>query len=414
MVPKKQTERIYYNYASAAPYEAEILELRQSGNDKTQIILDKTIFYPEGGGQPSDRGTINSVPVLNVQEKDGEILHLVSSEGINNLAAGPAKLILDLRRRRDHTQLHTGQHLFSGFLLRMYDAPTVSMHMGDENCTIDVGIEKLDDEALIAAEDAVADAIEENRPVIVHLCPPEDVSSFPLRKLPPQGEEVLRIVEIEGCDIVACCGIHLRTTAEIGLFRILGAEKYKGMTRISFTAGRRLLLHSRRLRQNAVFVSQALSVPVNEIGKGVYELLEKTAQTEKRLKALEEKNTRAKAEDLLKKTQRPVEASGPHIIVESYIDEDINEVLNIGKIAQKQCQCEMVFLLASIPDIKFCAFCSDKNFDLRPFLKGAFEAHGGRGGGGQSFFQGGFGTKEAMEGFLQTIAKAGGFCDARR
>jgi alanyl-tRNA synthetase len=284
--------------------------------------------------------------------------------------------------------------------------------MGDETCTIDVDTHlnsascaiEINDEILIKIEEAVADAIEENHPVNIHLCPPEDISSFPLRKIPPQGEEVIRVVEIEGFDCVACCGTHLKSTADIGMLRIFGAEKYKGMTRITFIAGRRLLRESRILRQNAVIVSRALNYPVGEIGNGVLGFLEKTAQTEKRLKALEGKAILEKAELLLKTAGSAISGDAnavPAIVVEIYSDTDIDTVLSIGKIAQKQTQAALI--LASEQDLKFAAFCSTKGFDLRLFLKDAFEAQAGRGGGGASFFQGSFGTKEALNMFLHTL-----------
>ena len=397
-----RTEKLYYTYASSLPYKAGILELRPAGGGKTAVLLDKTIFYPDGGGQPADRGTINDVPLFDVIEKDGEILHLISGGDAEKLRRGPADLILDARRRRDLTTLHTGQHLFSAALLRMINAPTVSMHMGDDYCTIDVNIPEISDEILLAAEEAVADAIEENHPVITHLCPPEDISSFPLRKVPPQGEEVIRVVEIEGHDCIACCGTHLNSTAGVGLFRVLGTEKYKGMNRISFLAGRRLLNDCRILRKNAVTISRAISVPVNETGKGVLDYIEKTGQMEKRLKDLELKAVQEKAASLLRKADAPAgQAAGPAMVIETYAEESINNLLHIGKIVQKQSRA--AYILVSERDLKFAAFCQADGFDMRNFLKKAFEAYGGRGGGSSSFFQGSFGTKEALEAFIRTI-----------
>ena len=394
---KIRTEKLCYEYCSAAPFEAEILEIHptQSGS---AIILDKTIFYPEGGGQPSDRGSINGVQLLDVIEKEGDILHLATAEDAQKLKPGKAELILDVRRRRDHAQLHTGQHLLSAAILRMTGAPTVSMHMGDETCTIDIGISELHEETILAIEDAVSDAIEENQPVITHLCPPEDIMSLPLRKQPPKGEEVIRVVEIKKHDIIACCGTHLRSTAEIGLFRILNAEKYKGMTRVTFISGHRLLLNSRLLRQNAEIASHALSVPINETGKGVLELAEKLAQTEKRLKVFIEMAVKEKAEFLIRKITHD---SKQALFVERYNNEDINEILNIGKIVQKQAK--TAFVLASITDMKFAAFSSKDNIDLRSLLKTSLEKAGGKGGGSPSFFQGGFQSQEAFDGFLLEI-----------
>jgi alanyl-tRNA synthetase len=183
------------------------------------------------------------------------------------------------------------------------------------------------------------------------------------------------------------------------------------MTRISFLAGRRLLQDSRRLRRNALVVSQALSVPVNETGKGVLESLEKTTQNEKRLKTLEEKVVRLKAETLLRKAvslteqeEKRGEKKSQAIIIETYADEDINTVINIGKTVQKQCGA--VFILASEPDRKFTAFSAAG--DLRILVKDSLEAYGGRGGGSAAFFQGSFVTKEAMNSFLKAIKQVEG------
>jgi alanyl-tRNA synthetase len=399
-----KTEKVFYNYVSAAPFEAEILELRSAGESKTAIVLDKSIFYPDGGGQPADRGTINGVPLLDVRDNDGEISHLIAATDAAKLKPGKAELLLDVRRRRDYTALHSGQHILSGTIISMIGAPTVSMHLGDETYTIDVDTPEMSDEFLLTVEEAVANVIEENRPVTIHLCPPEDINTFPLRKVPPMGEEVIRVVEIEGCDIIACCGTHVKRTGEIGLFRIHGAEKYKGMTRVSFSAGRRLLLESRHLRRNAAVVSHALSVPLNEIGKGVLDFIDKTAQTEKRLKVLEEKIIQGKAEALIQKAGNSAvqtNANNPVFLVESFVEESIDEVQNIGKTVQKKSQA--AFILASEQDRKFVAFCSAKGFDLRSFIKNPFDAQGGRGGGSPSFFQGSFGTKEALDAFLREM-----------
>jgi alanyl-tRNA synthetase len=405
------TERLYYdhNYSSFFNVEtdAEIKEVRPYGDGKFAVLLDKTVFYPEGGGQPGDRGTINGVPLVDVREKDGEIFHLVIGE--EGLAPGPAVLVLDAARRRDFTIQHSGQHLLSGTMLRLTGRPTVSMHLGDGICTIDLDPAiksgalpaELSEEVLEAVEEAVAEAVEENHPVRIHLCPPEDVSSFPLRKVPPKGEEVIRVVEIQGNDFSPCCGTHLESTGEIGILRILGAEKYKGMTRVSFIAGRRCLRDSRLLHRNGNIISRALSVPLAETGKGVLELAEKASAMERRLKALEEEAARIRAEDLVKKAGVEGEAGSGRVVVEAFPDAEIDEVLHIGRAAQKLSA--SVFVLASEKDCKFAAFCAVKGLDIRPLVKKAFEASGGRGGGGPSFFQGSYASAGELEEFLSLL-----------
>ncbi|MDR0707591.1 MAG: alanyl-tRNA editing protein [Treponema sp.] len=392
----------YYDYNSAEPFKAAILEIRHLAAGTSAVTLDATIFYPEGGGQPADRGAINGVPLLNVIEKDHEILHIISRENAEKLAPGIAELALDAERRRDHTVHHTGQHLLSGTILRMTGAYTLSMHMGDETCTIDVDIKDLPAETLVAVEDAAQTAIEEDHPVITHLCPPENISAFPLRKQIPHVDEVIRVVEIQGCDFSPCCGTHLRSTGQIGVLRVLGAEKYKGMSRVYFIAGRRVLRDSRLLRRNADIVSRALKVPVAETGAGVLALLEKISKHEQKLKFFQEGDAMRKAKSLAAAFSGMEKTGGnPRVVTASFMDADMEETLRIGKAAQSLAPA--VLVLASEPEIKFAAFSSVNGFDLRPTLKTALDANHGRGGGGPSFFQGVFEKLEDLHAFMAAL-----------
>jgi alanyl-tRNA synthetase len=409
-----KTVAVYYEYADADPYSANILEVR-SAKDKTALILDKTIFYSEGGGQPADRGTINGIPLLDVQEKGGEILHLVQAEDGGRLVSGPAELILDVKRRRDLTVQHTAQHLLSGIILRLTGKHTVSMHLGEEACTIDVDSPEINSRTLAEVEDAGLDAIEADVPVIFHFCPPENIADFPLRKIPPQGEEVIRVVEIQGNDFSPCCGTHLKSTGQIGILRILGAEKYKGMTRITFIAGRRVFLDSRVLRQNGEIISHALKVPVTETGKAVLTLIDKSNLLEKRIKELDEAAAQGKAKRLLHQAkilksrewdkgtlEASVEVPGKlRIFNITYPDSEMEDLIRIGRAAQMLTPAVLVF--SSKLMLKFAAFCSSGDVDIRPLFKDLMEAQDGRGGGSASFFQGLFTSAEKLEAFLASL-----------
>jgi alanyl-tRNA synthetase len=400
-----RTERLYYEYASAAPFGAAIREIRPLEDGRLALILDRTIFYPEGGGQSGDRGTIAGFPLLDVREKDGEILHIIAGGG-ENPVPGPAELVLDYRRRRDFTVHHTAQHLLSGTILRLFGKPTVSMHLGDDLCTIDVDTPEFSGEMLIAAEEAAADAIEGDFPVIIHLCPPERVEDFPLRKVPPQGEEVIRVVEIREKDFSPCCGTHLERTGQIGVLRVLGAEKYKGMSRLSFIAGRRVLRDSRLLRQNGDTASRALKVPVTETGPGVLALLERTGRIERNLKAREEELAVYQAGALLRELGVPgegVPADSP-ILKLIFNDRDIEEAARIGKAALKLRGGSI--LAVSRRDLKFAALCGPGAGDLRALLGEPMIRSGGRGGGGPAFFQGSFPGPGELDAFLQAIPEA--------
>lgn len=402
-----KTERAYYGYSGGDPFLAEIREIRDRG-DTIALILDKTVFYPEGGGQSADRGTINGRSVLDVREEGEEILHILSAEDGAALRPGPGELVLDRRRRRDFTVHHTAQHLLSGTILRLTGFPTVSMHLGDEVCTIDVDTPAFPEETLFAVEEAVQDAVEADAPVVIHLCPPENPGDFPLRKVPPQGEEVIRVVEIRGNDFSPCCGTHLDSTGPIGMVRLLGAEKYKGKTRISFIAGRRVLEDSRLLRKNGEAASRALKVPVGETGRGVLALLDRMNALEKRLKALEEETAAAKAAALIRQwgAAETAEAGLPgqgRLFREMLPGVGINEALAIGRAAQKLTR--GVVLLASPEERKFAAFCSDRKLNLAGLFKEAMESRGGHGGGGPAFFQGAFSSPEDLELFLAALPK---------
>ncbi|MDR1326236.1 MAG: alanyl-tRNA editing protein [Treponema sp.] len=396
------TERLYYDIHDSGVHAATILEIRPF-KDKTALILDKTIFYPEGGGQSGDRGTVNGVPLLDTREEGGEILHVVSEADGATLKTGVVELTLDTERRRDLSAQHTAQHLLSGTILRLTGKPTLSMRLGEEVNTIDVDTPEFTKETLLQVEEVVTGAIERNHPLITHICPPENMAEFPLRKVPPQGEELIRVVEIQGNDFSPCCGTHLSSTGEIGMLRILGTEKYKGMTRVSFIAGRRVLNDSRLLRNNADIVSRALKVPIAETAQATLALLEKAVALERRVKALEETLATFKATELLQKAGMLAEGATPTlgILALSLPDADIDEALRIGRAAQKLCGVPLVF--ASPKDAKFAAFCSTKGIDIRLILKPAMEAHKGHGGGSPSFFQGVFSSAQELAAFMAAL-----------
>jgi alanyl-tRNA synthetase len=284
------------------------------------------------------------------------------------------------------------------------------MRLGEETCTIDVNTPEFPQDAIFAVEEAVADAIDANAPVIIHLCPPEKVTDFPLRKTPPQGEEVIRVVEIQDNDFSPCCGTHLASTGSIGILKILSAEKYKGMTRITFAAGRRALRDYRLLRQNGDLISRAVKAPISEIGKGVLALVDRVNHLERQVKEMEEAAAQIRAETLLRDigalTGGDGEKAVPAPVYAVCIpDACMKDVLRIGRAAQKLSGA--ILVLGSETEGKFAAFCSAQNADIRPLLKDRLEAAGGRGGGGPSFFQGAFDSPEKLKTFLSDIRAAG-------
>jgi alanyl-tRNA synthetase len=252
-------------------------------------------------------------------------------------------------------------------------------------------------ETLLAVEEEAAAAVERDVPVIIHLCPPERVEDFPLRKIPPKDEEVIRVVEIGGYDFSPCCGTHVSSAARLGMIRLLGSEKYKGMTRVYLIAGRRCLKDSRMLRENAEVISKALSVPVEETGAAALALLEKAGKMEERLKAFAEEAARIRACAIIKKAELEGAGSGVRY-TEYFPGADMEEVVNLGK--QLRELSGAVFVLGAGKDRKFAALCSAEGADIRPQLKEALEKAGGKGGGGKDFFQGQFASCGELKAFL--------------
>ncbi len=386
------TRKTYYDRPELDHLDATIIEKR-TVDGRTALVLDATILYPEGGGQPADRGTVNGIPVTDVQEVDGVVLHYISADDGQRLTLGPAELRLDTARRRDYATQHTAQHLLSATILRLAGAPTVSMHLGEENCTIDVDAPELAGGDLTVIEEAANDVIEADYPVIVHLCPPEDIDRFPLRKKPPRDAAVIRVLEIDGYDYSPCGGTHLASTARIGLLKILGVEKYKGMSRLTFIAGRRVLREFRNTRVKAESVSKALKVPIAEIDQAAARLLERLTLQDRTVLTLREQAAQFVAERLAAAHR----AAGTPF-VDYFADRGFDETLRIGRALQNLT--DAVVVVAAGLDRKAAALCSRQDLDLRPRLNELLETHHGKGGGGPSFYQGAFSALADLEAFL--------------
>ncbi len=383
------TRKLFYDDWKLEQAEATLISLDTS-DGKCAAILDATPFYPEGGGQPCDLGTIGGASVVDVVEKDGLILHYIEPKDATKLKTGTVKMIIDASRRRDYATQHTAQHLLSATILRLIGKPTLSMHLGEEVNTIDVDAPSIEAQDLQAAEEAVYEVIEADYPVIAHFCPPERIEDFPLRKRPPQGEEVIRVIEIDGYDYSPCCGAHLTSTGPIGLIKIVGAEKYKGLTRVSFVAGKRAFRDYCSVRTAAETVASRWGVRVEELDSRARLRDERLATCERALMTAKDKLAQIEAAQLA--------SSGGALHAAAYGDKAYDDVLLVGRAAQKLSGA--VILVASVPDRRAALLCSVKGVDLRGPGKRLMELSGGKGGGGPSLFQVAFDSKTALESFI--------------
>lgn len=242
------TERTYWE--SSERFELEAIVVAHSiFEGRPSVVLDRTVFYPEAGGQMADRGTLRgsaqSAGVIDVQEAEGVVHHVL--EGPAPAVGARVTCAVDAVRRREHMALHTGQHMLSNALLELCEAVTVSSRLGESACTIDVDRADVSLDGARRAEDLVNRIVDEDRIVKAIFPSPEELAALPLRKK-PKVEARVRVVVVEGFDATPCGGTHCAHTAQVGLVWVQSVERYKGGTRVTFTAGPRA---RRGLRERA-------------------------------------------------------------------------------------------------------------------------------------------------------------------
>ena len=262
-------------------FEAAVLETG-SENSRPFGVLDRTLFFPESGGQPSDRGTLGDVQVLDVLDRDGNILHFLDKpvkSGVQIFGR------INWERRFDAMQQHSGQHVLSAAFVETCDAQTVSFHLGETVSTIDLHSAALDDEAVRRAEKAANQIVFENHPVTTREVDYEEALKLPLRK-PPETKGNIRLVEIQNFDLSACCGTHVRNTGEIGLIKVLRREKYKSGARLTFVCGWRALTDHDRKTGILREIVRATSWGEDDIPAGLARLQDEQKASSKRIKAL--------------------------------------------------------------------------------------------------------------------------------
>lgn len=230
------TRRLYHDDAYLRRFEAEVVAIT-TYQARPAIVLDQTAFYPEAGGQLGDRGQLAGAPVIDTQETDdGTIVHLIQGEppAVGTRVAGE----LDWQRRRQHMAQHTAQHLLSGALLDRAQAPTVSARLGESALTIDVARDRIPEAELAGAEDLANDVIDDDVAIRAWFPDPGELAALKLRRDPKVAVDI-RVVAIGELDFSPCGGTHCARTSQLGSVRITGAERYKGMTRVTFTTARR-------------------------------------------------------------------------------------------------------------------------------------------------------------------------------
>lgn len=381
------TKRLYYSDPYQRQFAARIVA-RAELADKPAVALDQTAFYPTGGGQPSDTGSLDGVQVIDVIAEDGLVWHVLGAELPGETVVGQ----IDWPRRFDHMQQHTGQHVLSQALVVTCDAETVAFHMGTAYSTIDVSRTDLTPGRLAAAEAAANAVIDEARPVTAAFVGDEELARLPLRK-PPKVAEAIRVVQVADFDWSACGGTHVANTAEIGLIKITGVERRGGETRVTFLCGRRARTDYARLHALASGLALRFTCAQDEVPDAVERLGVENRAIRKELADLEAEWVEATAAAWWSEAQP---RAARHVIARILAV----PVERAKKLAQALRSRPGAVVLLGIrgerPQLIF-GRADDVLLNAGDLLRAAAAAGGGRGGGRPDWAQGGVPTNEALD-----------------
>jgi len=386
-----KTEKLYYQEAYLKTFTARVVE-RLVYDGHPAVVLDRTVFYPAGGGQPNDRGRLGEALVLNVveRESDGAVIHVLSQDLAGKVLTGE----IDWPRRFDLMQQHTGQHILSQAFIHVADAETIGFHLTDDNLTIDLDQRNLAQETIDHAEDLANQIVFEDRPVILRCLTADEVARLPVRK-PPKVETDIRIVEVEGFDWSPCGGTHVTRTGQVGLIKIVKLDRQSDALRVEFKCGGRVLADFRRKNQIIHQVASALSVGWDNLDQSVSRMQAESKDLRKKLLDIESKLMMYEAEELYAKAEDHGEF---RLITRVWPERD---PANLRAMAKKLAgKPKTVVLLGSAGRQPMFVFArsADLALDVVPLVRSAIECIGGQGGGGQpDFAQGGGPSASEMQ-----------------
>ena len=388
------TKRLYYQDSYLKEFKTKVLKKIKIDNQPA-VVLDETAFYPTSGGQPYDLGVIQDVPVIEVIEEGDEIIHILKEEPkeeINSEVVGK----IDWRRRFDHMQQHLGQHILSGALMKLWSAETVSFHLGEEVCTLDIAKEKLTEGEVKKTEESANEIIFNNRPVKCYFLEvEEELNRLNLRKIPDRKGKI-RIIEVEDFDISACGGTHCRATGEVGLIKITKWEKRGEKIRLEFICGWRAwgdYFWKNELIKN---ISNKLTIRDSELGEAIDRMLGEQKEIRKGLKEFKEKLQGYEVRNLINESS--LKDDGIKIISKIFENKNFQEARElVQKIINLD---ESVVVLFGVKDeeAKILFACSKAlKYDMNGLIREAGKFIEGRGGGAPNFAQAGGKKAEGIE-----------------
>ncbi len=377
------TEKLYDIDSHLRDFSAVLLSCRPAGEGRWSLLLDRTAFFPEGGGQPADTGTLTAgetaVRVLDAQETPEGILHLTDGP----LPDGPVKGSIDWEQRFGRMQCHSGEHIVSGLAHSRFGCTNVGFHMGEDEVILDFDRE-LTAEQLRELEDAANRIVWEDRTITAEYPDPAVLETLDYRSKLDLTENV-RIVTIEGCDVCACCAPHVSHTGEIGVIKLTSWMRHRGGVRIWMAAGAMALRDYQRKHDSVAAISAALSVKQPEVARGVERLKQVLADTEYAL-------TGAKRALASEKIKAMPETDGNLCLFEDGLDQNtLRSLVNAG---MEKCGGICAAFTGS-DEGGYRYVMGSRTVDLRAESETIHAALGGKGGGQPAMIQGSIPAKRA-------------------
>jgi alanyl-tRNA synthetase len=386
------TTRLYYTDSYLTAFEAHVVDRADGGR---RVYLDRTAFYPTSGGQPFDTGTLAGIRVTDVVDETDRVAHIVA-EPLPAAATNVAGAI-DWRRRFDHMQQHTGQHLLSAVLAEMLGHQTVSVHFGGDASSLDLDVEAIVHGDVVAAERRANELVVENRPVTVSF---ENAGAAEGLRKASAREGALRIVAIDGIDRSACGGTHVRATGEIGSILVRRIDRVKKHARLEFVCGSRAVRRARTDFENLARLAQNLSASLDDVPALVEAHAERlrTADAQRRRLEVELNTYRARS---LYDASAP-DASGLRRAIERRASGSLEELRGV---AQAYCTLPSTVFVGAVddPPAVLLAASDDSGVDAGRVLKSALASVGGRGGGAARMAQGSVPAAELIPRVIEAV-----------
>ena len=375
------TERLYYSDSHLIEFEARVVDVTERVSGWTAIVLNRTAFYPTGGGQPSDTGTLDGMRVVEcIDDGDRGVLHVV--QGVTPARDAIVRGRVDWPRRLDHIQQHTGQHILSQAFVTLFTAPTRGFRVLDGSCEIDVELAEPSTDKIERAVELANNVIWEDRAITIRNVKSEEASAMSLRKEPSREDE-LRLIEIDGFDLTPCGGTHAYRTGEVGMVAVRSWERAKGLTRMDFVAGTRALSDYRKANRSAREVAALFSSGRDDIPSLTSQMIEENKELHRRVRVLEEIAAEVEADKLFANA-----AAG--VVTQVFDDRDAE---SLKKLAQAlMTKPGTIALLGSrdkgVARLVF-ARSPDAEGDMNALMREACTMLDGRGGGRPDLAQGG-------------------------